>query len=69
MYNIYTNDEHVANATTAREAKRRAISLFNTLGKDIFVWSNRKGQKSELILEVIDDNCVPTTPFYVPTIP
>jgi hypothetical protein len=63
MYYLYTNDEFLQSTPSLQTAKAVAVSLFKSLGKDIFVWRERKGQKSMLILEVIDETRVPTIPM------
>jgi hypothetical protein len=62
MYYLYTNDEFLQSTPSLKTAKAVAVSLFKSLGKDIFVWREKKGKKSELILEVIDETRVPTIP-------
>jgi hypothetical protein len=62
MYHLYTNDEFLQSTPSLKTAKAVAVSLFKKVGKDIFVWRDKRGHKSELILEVIDETRVPTSP-------
>lgn len=55
MYKIYTNKELVAVAPSSRVARSVAISKYKELNEEVFVWREKKGEKSTLVLEVLHD--------------
>jgi hypothetical protein len=55
MYNIYTDTELINRAPSISTARNLAITAYKSLQKEIFVWREQKGKKSELVLEVLHD--------------